>query len=121
MLQQTSQSGSTSHPRSPVYQELTEKRSSPRDIIRMALQYQLPRQQQFLDGELEDISTTGMLLRLKEQAEVGDAIQVMIRSDDVDKQPIVINARIVRDATPAGSSMFSYGCEIRRTWDFNTK
>ena len=121
MLDQTSESVSESKPRSLFYLQMREKRSSPRDIIRMALQYQLPRQQQFLDGELQDISTTGMLLRLKEQAEVGETIQVMITSDASNKHPIVINALIVRDATPAGSSMFSYGCKICRTWDFNIK
>ena len=83
------------------------------------IQYQLSKQFQFFDGELQNISATDMSISLKDQAKLGEMVLVIIRAEETNEQPVVVNALVRDDVTSIGSSEFSYDCSIRQVWALN--
>ena len=69
-------------------------------------------------GELYNVSETGAYLIAGRDIAIGVHIGLAFKSDEPDKLPLEIKAKVVRKSWE-GENLFGYGCRIEQAIDIN--
>ncbi len=90
----------------------TEKRAHPRIDVCGKVHFKGESMEEFEQGELRNVSQTGILLWTQSQFELGDMLSIMIEPDEPGSAPIEMKAKIVRNHIGEDNERLGYGCLI---------
>ena len=90
----------------------TEKRAHPRIDVCGKVHFKGESMEEFEQGELRNVSQTGILLWTQSQFELGDMLSIMIEPDEPGSAPIEMKAKIVRNHLGKDNERLGYGCLI---------
>ena len=90
----------------------SEKRAHPRIDVCGKVRFKGEAMEEFEQGELRNISQTGMLIWTQIQFELGDMLSIMVESDEPGSAPIEMKAKIVRNHLGENNERLGYGCLI---------
>ncbi|HID47051.1 MAG TPA: PilZ domain-containing protein [Chromatiaceae bacterium] len=95
-----------------------DRRISPRVEWHGPVHFRRQEDEPFLIGFLSDISTTGAMLWLPQQLQVGDPLEVVMKSE-YDPEPVHMHMSVQRKVEGERHGYHGYGCtlEIHEPWE----
>ncbi|RTZ74254.1 MAG: hypothetical protein DSZ00_04845 [Gammaproteobacteria bacterium] len=98
--------------------ELIERRTSPRVERHGPVSFRTAEDSDYRTGFLANISTTGAMLWLEEELEIGDEIEVVMQSE-FDPAPVHMKMRVTRMLPQPRNGFRGYGCslELHEPWE----
>ncbi len=97
----------------------TEKRAHPRIDVDGKVRFKGIEMEDFEEGELKNVSASGILLLTPRQFQLGDILSVVLAPDEPGADPIEMQARIVRNHISADDALIGYGCLILDATEFD--
>ena len=98
---------------------LTEKRTHPRIDVNGKVRLKGAEMENFAEGELKNISLSGVLISTPLQFHLGDMLHIRLEPDEPGAAPVEMKAKIVRNHLAGDNAQMGYGCLILEASEFD--